>query len=558
MMLTMMAQKRYLALPAYRGEMEREDMRLLRVMSCEARGQVETPEAVEPAGEARDAEEPAPTQAGSDETALPGRLLGQFLLPIGDEVGEPDWYAFLPIEKEGGRLIRIEIDGGESYTQWIYQTDEQELTANVPLRSERPAGRRASPDITVKSPPAGRTGTVPVGKGGRPSLHYTPPYGWLNDPNGLICVDGVYHLFHQHNPVGTMWGNMSWGHAVSRDLLHYEWVGEALLPDEHGVMYSGCAIRNASGAFGLPEHAILYFYTTCNDDSRLGMGAPDEQRLAYSLDGGRTLTKVEDWCIPMTDKGNRDPKVFRHEASNAWIMTLYLADARFAILRSEDLEHWTVTQTLDEPPMWECPDLVPLRRETADAPDCAGATPAGQEAGADSGAGTGRSDSPAADAGELPEKWAFLSADGFYYIGSFDGFTFTKETPMQTLYGGERPWLPYAAQTWSDAGGRVMATAWLRIPNRGEIYTGAASLPREFTLGEYTEQAGGDEGATDAAPEPAGIDGSKAPRYYIRQRFAAEVTPYVTIDPDGSQRVDDAYIRETISPDGRYCTVEVI
>ena len=482
MVQTYTAVRQYLALPAYRGEMERSDMRLLRVL-------------------------------GSN-----GRLLGQFLLPVGEEVGEPDWYAFLPINREKGRVIRVEVDCGESYIRRIYQTDEQTLPADA----------------------------------GRPALHYTPPYGWLNDPNGLICVDGVYHLFHQHNPVGTMWGNMSWGHAVSRDLVHYEWAGEALLPDEHGVMYSGCAIRGsavreggpggkensargrdgsvsgAAGAFGLPEDAILFFYTTCNDRTRLGMGAPDEQRLAWSADGGRTLQKFDDWCIPMMDRGNRDPKVFRHEESGAWIMTLYLADARFAILRSEDLEHWILTQTLDEPPMWECPDLVPLG-----------------------------------------EKWAFLSADGYYYIGSFDGYTFTKETTMQTLYGGEKPWLPYAAQSWTDAGGRVLATAWLRIPNRGGVYTGAMSLPREFTLG--TASAGSDagrgaqeaqtgSGRTGAAagkdPSPAGETAGAA--WYIRQRFADEVTPYVTRCPDGSTRVDDAYIRETISPDGRYLTVEVI
>lgn len=481
MILTLTAGRQYLALPAYRGEMERSAMRLVRVLNEE------------------------------------GRLLGQFLLPIGDEVGEPDWYAFLPINNEKGRVLRVEADCGESYTRRIYQTDVQTLPAGAVSAQDAAEDRESAKAVSGDAP---EQGGDPSGTG-RPSLHYTPPYGWLNDPNGLICVDGVYHLFHQHNPVGTMWGNMSWGHAITRDLVHYEWVGEALLPDEHGVMYSGCAIRNSavpggkpdassavpaslddavrsdgkeSGAFGLPEDAILFFYTTCNDRTRLGMGAGDEQRLAYSLDGGNTLRKVEDWCIPMMDRGNRDPKVFRHEESGAWIMTLYLADARFAILRSEDLEHWTLTQTLDEPPMWECPDLVPLG-----------------------------------------DQWAFLSADGFYYIGSFDGYTFTKETPMQTLYGGKRPWLPYAAQSWTDAGGRVLTTAWLRVPNRGDVYTGAMSLPREFTLG--------------IAPDGA---------FYIRQRFAGEVTPYVTSCPDGSTRVDDAYIRETIAPDGRYLTVEVI
>lgn len=90
-------------------------------------------------------------------------------------------------------------------------------------------------------------------------IHFAARSGWTNDPNGMIYDNGVYHLYFQYNPFGIQWNNMSWGHAVSRDLLHWEQVDSVMFPDENGTIYSGCAIRNDRGLLGLPEDALLFF-----------------------------------------------------------------------------------------------------------------------------------------------------------------------------------------------------------------------------------------------------------------------------------------------------------
>ena len=95
----------------------------------------------------------------------------------------------------------------------------------------------------------------------RPRLHYTPAYGWVNDPNGLVYVDGVYHMFHQYNPYSTEWQNMSWGHATSTDLMHWEEQEVASTPDEYGTMYSGCAMVDEKNTAGYGKDALLFFYT---------------------------------------------------------------------------------------------------------------------------------------------------------------------------------------------------------------------------------------------------------------------------------------------------------
>lgn len=322
--------------------------------------------------------------------------------------------------------------------------------------------------------------------------HYHAPVGFLNDPNGLVFHQGVWHLYHQHNPFDKVWGNMTWGHATSKDLMQFTFQGDVLRPDERGVIYSGCGLLNLRGCFGLPTDALLFFYTSAGGiDEKYGRDGVFTQRMAYSLDGGETLIKYEGFELPEMEKETRDPKVFWHEESGAYIMVLYLADARFLILRSEDLLHWERTQELDFPPMWECPDLVCLR-----------------------------------DAESGVKKWAFLSADGYYFIGDFDGHTFTPETKLLSLYGSK---LPYAAQTYSNVPGRVVQLSWLRTENRGEEWTGVMSAARELSLGK------------DA-------DG-----WYIRQQFARELVGAVR-DKNGETVISDALAEERISADGRTLT----
>lgn len=395
---------------------------------------------------------------GSDE------LIYTFLLPEGSHSSDveacpenPDYYAYLPMISSTGASISGEIT----------------LSCDAPYLNAE-SFRWADGD----------TATGQISR-----LHYHAPYGSINDPNGLIYQDGLWHIYHQHNPLDNIWGNMTWGHAVSKDLVNYVFMGDVLFPEDDGVMFSGCGLENKRGLLGLPKDTLLYYYTHAPLDKMDGEKHTSfSQRLAFSTDGGYTLVKKTDWSIPTIAGEDRDPKVFWHDQSNSYVMILYLDDNRFGILRSDDLEHWKLSSEMEYSPMWECPDLFRLTEN----------------------------------------MWAFMSADGYYYIGSFDGFRFTPQTPQRSLYAGK---LPYAAQSFSGTGDRIISIAWLRTVNHGENWHGMLSVPREFTLGE-------DE------------DG-----YYIRQQFAKEVEGYIT-EKDDKLVIEDEYIKESLDMMGRQLSVE--
>ena len=235
----------------------------------------------------------------------------------------------------------------------------------------------------------------------RPALHFTAETGWINDPNGLVYADGVYHLYYQWNPFGTEWGNMHWGHAVSRDLITWEHRPVALMPDEFGTVYSGCGWQDHEGVAGFGKDALLFYYTAAGGSNQWStdQGNKHTQRLAISTDGGETLQKVGT-VIEHIKGENRDPKIFWHAESGAYIMVLYLDGTEFAIFRSADLLHWQESQRFSAERMWECPGLFALPVE----------------------------DRP----GE--KKWVFWSADGYYRIGDFDGYAFHPETEVLTGY----------------------------------------------------------------------------------------------------------------------------
>ncbi|MBR5376094.1 MAG: glycoside hydrolase family 32 protein [Lachnospiraceae bacterium] len=331
-------------------------------------------------------------------------------------------------------------------------------------------------------------------------LHYHAPFGFLSDPNGLVYDNGIWHVYHQHNPLGCGWGNMSWGHATTEDFIHYSYEGEVLFPDELGVMYSGSAIKNERGCFGLPRDAILYFYTCSGNAPYRGKKEPpynyrrgkNVQRMAYSVDGGKTLLKYPGFELELKESEGRDPKVFFYRENGVFIMIVYLEKNSFAILRSENMRDWEKTQELDLVPMWECPDLVEIS-------DLSG-----------------------------NRRWALMSADGYYYMGRFDGFRFHFEGVMRGLYDDR---IPYAGQTFSNVKGRTVAMAWLRVKNTGEDFTGYMSVPRELSLDR--DEYG----------------------YYIRQSFVSEVDNFVE-DEDGAQVIRDINITERIDPEGKRLSVE--
>lgn len=291
----------------------------------------------------------------------------------------------------------------------------------------------------------------------RPKLHFAPEAGWHNDPNGMVFSDGVYHLYYQWNPYGTEWGNLHWGHVSSRDLAHWKQEPAAMEPDERGLMFSGCGYEDKENRMGYGNNSLLFFYTAAGGLNEWSKDAGNlfTQRLAYSTDGGRTLQASDKFLMPWVAGENRDPKVFYHEESGAYIMVLFLDHYEFAVYRSDDLRSWTETQRLSVPGMWECPDLFRLDVKDRD------------------GHLTGE------------KKWVFWSADGYYLTGEFDGYTFSPEGKRKMAYSSV---LPYAAQTFSGiSGGRVISMAWLRMENDRGNYRGLMSLPTELSLEKEKE-----------------------------------------------------------------------
>ena len=280
----------------------------------------------------------------------------------------------------------------------------------------------------------------------RPSAHFTAARGWINDPNGLIWLEGRYHLFFQHNPVDTIWGNMHWGHAVSGDLVHWTEVGEALWPDENGTMFSGSAVLDEKNLTGLGKDGrapLLLFYTAAGGHGAMSRDVPFTQRLAYSTDGGETFVKYDRPIIENIAPGNRDPKVVYCDELGRYVLILYLTGHDFALFTSRNLLDWTMIQRLTIDGDDECPDLYPLSLE-----------------------------------GE--RYWVMTAAHDRYLIGRFEGGRFVTTRAAGRLHYGRES---YAAQTFFSApDGRRVRLAWNRAVAPGMPFCGAMTTPHDMTL----------------------------------------------------------------------------
>ena len=290
----------------------------------------------------------------------------------------------------------------------------------------------------------------------RPYIHFTAQRGWTNDPNGL-CFDGkTYHMFFQHNPVGTLWGNMHWGHAVSTDLIHWSEMDTALFPDKFGTMYSGSAIvdhDNVSG-FGVDgKPAICLFYTSCGDysnggNSLLSKGMESLQHLAYSTDGGKTFVKYENNpIIGEITKENRDPKVIYAEELGQYLMALYLEGYEYMLLTSSDLIHWEERQRLTIPGETECPDIYPLNVD-----------------------------------GDPNERiWVISGASDRYIVGKLwaEGELFRPVQGVKEYQMGKGT---YAAQSFSGIKGRRIRTSWGLTPAPNCIFNNQMAAFAEVSL----------------------------------------------------------------------------
>ena len=280
----------------------------------------------------------------------------------------------------------------------------------------------------------------------RQQFHFSCRRGWLNDPNGLCFYRGICHLFYQHNPGGVVWGPMHWGHATSRDLLHWEEQEIALFPDEHGTIFSGGAVvdlMNVSGLGTVENPPLLFFYTAA--------GTPFTQNLAVSLDGGRTLVRYAGNPVVPNLYGDeeRDPSVAFDPEAGKWRMALYLGDRsqEFALLESTNLLDWRETDRFPIEGGRECPELLRLKNRR-----------------------TGG------------YRWVLLEANGRYLVGGIERGRFLRENAgIFMLRPGDRA--GYAGQTFKNQpDGRCLYIAWQQDIIRGDRFSQSMTLPVELRL----------------------------------------------------------------------------
>jgi fructan beta-fructosidase len=317
----------------------------------------------------------------------------------------------------------------------------------------------------------------------RPLFHFTAAKNWLNDPNGLVFYKGEYHLFFQHNPSGITSGNLTWGHAVSTDLLHWKQLDNALGPDGLGLIYSGSAVvdwSNTSGFQTGDEKPLVAIYTSAGSKSPESQGKPFTQSIAYSNDSGRTWTKYKKNPVLAHVAGeNRDPKVIWHAPTKRWIMALYLDGDKYALFASPNLKQWEKLSDLPPFGASECPDFFELPaagQRRGPSPFLAGTAAAvvAKEKG---------TVPLASERAPLSSKWVQWGANNNYLLGGFDGMRFTRESgPHRFEFGGNF----YAAQSYSDipaADGRRIQIAWMnggRYPKMP--FNQQMSIPAELTL----------------------------------------------------------------------------
>ncbi len=297
----------------------------------------------------------------------------------------------------------------------------------------------------------------------RPVVNFTPRRGWLNDPNGLVHHDGVWHLFFQHNPNADHWGDVSWGHAVSTDLVTWDERPVAIRPD---VDADGRPLEHVfSGSAVVDGDDLVAIYTSVALPSTPERPGLQTQHLARSTDGGETWLKHP--ANPVLDRGStdfRDPKVFRDPAGDRWLLAAVEAvDRKVVLYAGPDLRHWAFLSEFADPTLeagpWECPDLFPVAEEGS---------------------------------GEV--RWVLLvsvlsggpgGGSGMrYWVGDFDGTTYAATHSGWLDHGRDC----YAGVTWNDApGGRRVMIGWLgnwayahATPSTG--WRGVMTLPRDLSL----------------------------------------------------------------------------
>ncbi len=336
----------------------------------------------------------------------------------------PDWWAFVDVSAWRGKTITLQVDK--------LPDDSKALSAIEP--SDAINGS----ETLFREPLRGQ-------------FHFSTRRGWNNDPNGMVYFNGEYHLFYQHNPYGWGWGNMHWGHAVSRDMVHWDDLGDKLMPDSFGPMFSGSAVvdwNNTSGFGKDGKPPLVLIYTAAGNLST--------QCIASSTDG-RTFTKSSgNPVVKQITGGNRDPKVFWHEPTKKWVMVLYVELKKVHTVHfftSPNLREWTLASvteggTTSNQYLFECPDFFELP----------------------------------IDGDVKNKKWVLTAANTEYAIGTFDGTTFTAE---KTKRPGHRGRGFYAPQTFSDIpamDGRRIQIGWFQTATPGMPFNQSMTIPLELKL----------------------------------------------------------------------------
>ncbi len=300
----------------------------------------------------------------------------------------------------------------------------------------------------------------------RPVYHHTPAWGWMNDPNGMFYKDGVWHLYFQHNPYGSQWENMTWGHSTSTDLVNWTFQGDPIEADAWGTIFSGSAVVDQQGTAGFGKGAVVAMYTSAGENQT--------QSIAYSTDNGMTFTKYNGNPVVTSNTPDfRDPHVFWNDDIKRWNMIM-AEGQHMNIYSSADLKEWKLESQFgaeygNHGGVWECPDLMKLPVRGTD-----------------------------------KEKWLLLcninpggpfgGSATQYFVGQFDGHKFTCESAPEVTkwmdYGKDH----YATVTFDNApDGRRVAMAWMsnwqyanQVPTKQ--FRSANSVPRDLDLYEYEGQ----------------------------------------------------------------------
>lgn len=315
---------------------------------------------------------------------------------------EPDYWVFKDVSAYKGQTLKLIFSKNSYGLDKIYQSDTY-----------------PGEDIIYKEK-------------NRPQFHFSSRRGWNNDPNGLVYHDGEYHLFYQHNPYEILWQNMTWGHAVSPDLIHWTELNDALYPDPLGTMFSGSAVIDKNNTAGWGKNALVAAYTA----DKKGV---EVQCIAYSTDKGRTFTKYEG--NPVVGP-TRDPKVIWYEPNQEWVMALYEI-AGISFFTSKDLKNWKKESHING--FYECPELFELP----------------------------------IDGDPNNTLWVAYGGSGTYQLGDFNGKTFIPKYGKYRYTHGNH----YAAQTFNNTpDGKRIQIGWGTIATLDMPFSQMMCFPTELTL----------------------------------------------------------------------------